>query len=186
MDIINTMCRISDLTKEQCHSLVESIPKSNYFDWGSREGLIGFDTDGDSGTWVGFNNTKIVTYTEMMQLLGKTMKEFTKSDLKTGMFVRNRGGDYKVVIGDVLSGLDACTTLGNFSDSLISNNCEGYDIVAVYEVKGTVYLRTYLNGSSLEVIWERIEQTPVQKEMEVLQAKMDELQEQMKVVKAKL
>ena len=114
------------------------------------------------------------------------MKEFTKSDLKTGMFVRNRGGDYKVVIGEVLSGLDACTTLGNFSDSLISNNCEGYDIVAVYEVKGTVYLRTYLNGSSLEVIWERIEQTPAQKEMEVLQAKMNELQAQMKVVQAKL
>jgi hypothetical protein len=133
------------------------------------------------------NNTSNIyqPYDLILIKKGKTM-QFTKSDLKTGMFVRNRGGDYKVVIGEVLSGLDACTTLGNFSDSLISNNCEGYDIVAVYEVKGTVYLRTYLNGSSLEVIWERTEQTPAQKEMEVLQAKMDELQEQMKVVKAKL
>jgi hypothetical protein len=185
MNIKNTMCRLVDLTKVQIDNLVDAMPNSWFFDFAGEE-FIGVTPSESWGTWDARDyKPTIVTYTEMMQLLGKTM-QFTKSDLKTGMFVRNRGGDYKVVIGEVLSGLDACTTLGNFSDSLISNDCEGYDIVAVYEVKGTVYLRTYLNGSSLEVIWERTEQTPAQKEMEVLQAKMDELQEQMKVVQAKL
>jgi hypothetical protein len=185
MNIKNTMCRLVDLTKVQIDNLVDAMPNSWFFDFAGDE-FIGVTPAKSWGTWDARDyKPTIVTYTEMMKLLGKTM-QFTKSDLKTGMFVRNRGGDYKLVIGEVLSGLDACTTLGNFNDSLISNNCEGYDIVAVYEVKGTAYLRTYLNGSYLEVIWERIEQTPAQKEMEVLQAKMDELQEQMKVVQAKL
>jgi hypothetical protein len=187
MDIINTMCRISDLTPVQKHNLIADIPKSEYFQWSFNEVLIGFDDDGDSGTWVGRNNTKIVTYTEMMQLLGKTMKEFTKSDLKTGMFVKYRSGDYRVVIGHVLSGT-GCATLPQYSEDLKYRGdiYPQLDIVAVYKATRGTNIDEYLKGHCLTPIWERIEQTPAQKEMEVLQAKMDELQEQMKVVQAKL
>ena len=194
MNITNTMCRISDLTPVQKHNLIAAIPKSKFFDWGSQEGLIGFDTDGDSGTWVGRNNTKIVTYTEMMQLLGKTMKEFTKSDLKTGMFVKYRSGDYRVVIGHVLSGT-GCATLPQYSEDLKYRGdiYPQLDIVAVYKATRGTNIDEYLKGHCLTPIWERIEQTPAQKEMEVLQvkmnesqAKMNELQAQMKVVQAKL
>jgi hypothetical protein len=191
MNIINTMCRISDLTQEQIDSLVDAMPDDGFSDIVSSESFVGYSPSGNAGLWNEFINdrTKIVTYTEMMQLLGKTMKEFTKSDLKTGMFVKNRDGNYKVVLGgvlEVLSGIDTCTRLGTFSDSLISNYCKGLDIVAVYKVQREGYLRTYLQGNSLTLIWERTEQTPAQKEMEVLQAKMNELQEQMKVLQAKL
>ena len=144
MDIINTMCRISDLTLVQKHNLIAAIPKSHYFDWGSQEGLIGFDTDGDSGTWVGRNNTKIVTYTEMMQILGKTMKEFTKSDLKTGMFVKYRGGHYRVVIGDILSG-SGCATLPQYSEDLKykGNDYVALDIMAVYKAAKATHINEY-------------------------------------------
>jgi translation elongation factor P/translation initiation factor 5A len=189
MNIKSTKCILTELSKKQIDTLIEAMPKDGLFDFGHAEGLIGFSGSGRSGTWIVDGNETIISYTEMMQLLGKTMKEFTKSDLKTGMFVKNRDGNYKVVIGgvlEVLSGIDTCTRLGTFSDSLISNNCKGLDIVAVYKVQREGYLRTYLQGESLTLIWERTEQTPAQKEMEVLQAKMDELQEQMKVVQAKL
>jgi hypothetical protein len=186
MDIINTMCRISDLTPVQKHNLIAAIPKSHYFDWGSQEGLIGFDTDGESGTWVGRNNTKIVTYTEMMQLLGKTMKEFTKSDLKTGMFVKQRDGTYSIFLKDMFSEIDDYMMLSSYEDNLKHNGRPKWDIMFVYKAEGQGPLSSYLEGEYLTPIWERTEQTPAQKEMEVLQAKMDELQEQMKVVQAKL
>jgi hypothetical protein len=116
---------------------------------------------------------------------GKTV-EFTKSDLKTGMFVRNRNGDYKIVIGEFLSGIDACTMLRNFSEGLIGGNGKCYDIVAVYGTAGPRFLSSYLKGESLTLIWERTEQTEAQKEMEVLQEQAKALQEQITKLQGKL
>jgi vacuolar-type H+-ATPase subunit I/STV1 len=112
--------------------------------------------------------------------------EFTKSDLKTGMFVKNRNGDYKIVIGELLSGLEACTTLGAFSDSLINKYSKSYDIVAAYKAKEPCFLSKYLNGDSLNLVWEQTGQTEAQKEMEELQAQITKLQEQAKVLQSKL
>jgi hypothetical protein len=112
--------------------------------------------------------------------------EFTKSDLKTGMFVKNRNGDYKMVMGEALAGLDTSTELGYFSESLISNRAKCLDIIAVYKVKSAVYIRTYLQGNSLTLIWERTEQTEAQKEMEVLQEQAKALQEQITKLQSKL
>jgi hypothetical protein len=187
MNITNTMCRISDLTPVQKHNLIAAIPKSEYFQWSFNEGLIGFDDDGDSGTWAGRDNTKIVTYTEMMQLLGKTMKEFTKSDLKTGMFVKHRAGDYKIVTEQGVSNVSCHVHYDAFSEDLLRlGGSPESDIMSVYKTSKSRCLAAHLDGVDLFLIWERTEQTPAQKEMEVLQAKMDELQEQMKVVQAKL
>jgi hypothetical protein len=193
MNIKNTMCRISDLTTEQKVSLVAEMPDSYFFNFNSDEEFIGFWSDGRTGTWVGDAAQTIVTYTEMMQLLGKTMKEFTKSDLKTGMFVKQRDGDYAVVLDKTLSTMRLYTELSNIASSLCHNYIKSSDIVAVYTTASRDTLGCHLSGESLTLIWERTEQTPAQKEMEVLQSKMDELQEQMdelqeqmKVVQAKL
>jgi hypothetical protein len=147
------------------------------------------DVDWDNG----FSNT-YQSYDLILIKKGKTMKEFTKSYLKTGMFVKYRGGHYRVVIGDFLSG-KGCASLSQYSDNLkyVGDTYKALDIMAVYKASGGTNMDEYLSGQRLTLIWERTEQTPAQKEMEVLQvkmnesqAKMNELQAQMKVVQAKL
>ena len=186
MNIKNTMCRLSDLTQEQMDSLVKAMPYSDLCDFSTGAPLIGVTRCGTWGTWSGFERPTIVTYTEMMQLLGKTMKEFTKSDLKTGMFVKHRDGDYAVVLDNDLSGLEHYVSLDTITPKLISSCLTANDIMFVYVKAERCCMNSHLAGLGLRRIWERTEQTPAQKEMEVLQAKMDELQEQMKVVQAKL
>jgi hypothetical protein len=183
-EITNTVCRLRDLTQEQIATLTISMPSSEYWDWLLSETMIGFDIDGDSGTWYFDPKFKIVTYTEMMGLLGATMK-FTKSDLKTGMFVKYRNGDIRLVLGDTLTG-DLWASLRAFNIDLSNHKDKDRDIMSVYVVTTKSTLSDYLAGNGLKCIWERTEQTPAQKEMEVLQSKMDDIQKQMEVVKAKL
>ena len=186
MSIRNTMCRLSDLTKEQIDNLVDAIPDSNYFDFYGNEPYIGVTVEGNWGTWVGGHNPSIVTYTEMMQLLGKKdMKEFTKSDLKTGMFVKLRNGYFSIVLGDIISG-EGWGELSNYNDDMLNKVYDVRDIVAVYErIKGGS-LSYYLEGHGLKIIWERTEQTEAQKEMEVLQEQAKVLQEQITKLQGKL
>jgi hypothetical protein len=81
-NIKNTMCRLSDLTQQQIDILVEDMPDSYQFDFGSLEDVIGVTRTGSWGTWVsGIINPTIVTYTEMMQLLkGKDMNKQTAQE----------------------------------------------------------------------------------------------------------
>jgi hypothetical protein len=73
MNIINTMCRLSDLTKVQIDRLVEAMPESRAFEFGDDD-FIGVTEAKTWGTWEKrFHTPTIVTYTEMMQLLGKTV-----------------------------------------------------------------------------------------------------------------
>ena len=111
---------------------------------------------------------------------------FTKADLKTGMFVNLRDGSFAMVIGESISKLNWWIGLVGYNDTLESAANNDYDIMAVYEAAGTRAINMYLKGDCIKLIWERTELTPAQQEMAVLQAKMDELQEQMKVAKAKL
>jgi hypothetical protein len=120
---------------------------------------------------------------------GKTM-QFTKSDLKTGMFVKQRDGMFMLVLEKAAVGRTCFTNLADVKENLLSGYAH-LDIVAVYEALYGGIVNDYMRGEDLTLIWERTEQTEAQqteaqKEMEVLQAKMDELQEQMKVVKAKI
>jgi hypothetical protein len=178
MNIKNTMCRLSELSQWEIDSLVDNMPNGEYFDFYIGELFIGFDFDGDAGTCVNIDKGVVVTYKEMMQLLGKTM-EFTKSNLKTGMFVRYRNGDYRVVIGDCLSG-DGCAALPQYSEDLKYKGITimALDIMAVYKAAKGTNISEYLSGHCLTLIWERTEQTEAQKEMEVLQAQAKALQEQ--------
>jgi hypothetical protein len=141
------------------------------------------DVDWDNG----FSNT-YQSYDLILIKKGKTMKEFTKSDLKAGVhFVKDRDGVFYAVCRNTFCGLNRFVRLSSFNDELVNvkGNSE-LDIIEVYEIDGDRSMSLYLQGLWLKRIWERTEQTPAQKEMEVLQAKMDELQEQMKVVQAKL
>jgi hypothetical protein len=195
MDIKNAICRLSELTSEQIDSLRNAMPKGQY-DFFPAENMIGATPSGAWGTWVvAAKNQNIISYTEMMQLLGKTMKEFTKSDLKAGVhFVKDRAGTFAAVCRNVFCGEVGFVKLSSFNDELV--NVEGnseLDIIEVYETDKDRSMTSYLNGVGLRRIWERTEQTEAQKEMEVLQvkmnesqAKMNELQAQMKVVQAKL
>ena len=78
-NIKNTMCRLSTLTQEQIDSLVIAMPKSPYFLFKGDRNAIGFYR-GDAGTWYTQGNFEIVTYTEMMQLLGKDMNKQTAQE----------------------------------------------------------------------------------------------------------
>jgi hypothetical protein len=179
------MCKLSDLTQEQIDSLVIAMPTTPYFNFADSEVLIGFH-DSDVGTWRSDHGMKIVTYTEMMQLLGKTM-EFTKSDLKTGMFVKYRNGEYRMVLGNIITG-DGWMSLNELRDDLSEDNTSmgRLDVMSVYVTKSNRAIGEYFKGDSLKLIWERTEQTPAQKEMEELQAQITKLQEQAKVLQSKL
>jgi hypothetical protein len=188
MNIKNTMCKISGLTTEQKVNLVAEMPDHGFNDFRADEIYIGVTKAGSWGTWEqGCHTPKIVTYSEMMQLLtGKTV-QFTKSDLKKGMFVRQRDGVYKVVFDNIICGEDGFTDLSSLKENLTySNSATHLDIMDVYYANEFRAMKSYLQGLGLRRIWERTEQTEAQKEMEVLQAKMYELQEQMKVVKDKI
>ena len=79
-DIKNTMCRLSDLTKEQVDSLVGAMPDSDFFDFYGNETHIGVTTSGSWGTWLGLLPS-IKTYAGMMQLLkGKDMNKQTAQE----------------------------------------------------------------------------------------------------------
>jgi hypothetical protein len=189
MNIKNKYCLIIELTTEQLDNLTDLMPTSDFFDYFSTDTVIGFRRDGRAGTFGYDSGDTIVTYTEMMQLLkGKSMKEFTKSDLKAGVhFVKDRDGVFYAVCRNTFCGLNEFFILSRFDDKLISmNGHSGMDIVEVYETYKDKSMSSYLKGLGLKRVWKRTEQTPAQKEMEVLQVKMNELQEQMKVVKAKL
>jgi hypothetical protein len=129
---------------------------------------------------------------------GKTMKEFTKSDLiklaqTETVFVKQREGMYMLVLRDRAVGDIAFSLFCDIRENLLANKYEHLDIVAVYKASDIRCLNAHLKGESLTSIWERIEQTPAQKEMEALQAQIDkgaaymaELHEQAKRLQAKL
>jgi hypothetical protein len=129
---------------------------------------------------------------------GKTM-QFTKSDLKTGVhFVKDREGTFAAVFKNAFCGNGGFVRLSSFSDELV--NIKGnpeMDIVEVYETFENRSMTSYLKGLGLRRVWERTEQTPAQKEMEVLlnkmvalefetESKMEKIRKQIKVVQAKL
>jgi hypothetical protein len=178
-----------DLTQKQIDDLVDAMPKSRFFNFWEEECLIGFHGD-IAGTWTFEENFKIVTYKEIMKLLGKEMKmkEFTKEDLKDGMIVKQRDGGYAIVLGDSIAEYRAFLRLSSYEGNLNHSSMSEYDITAVYTADKTkpAALSTYLKGIALTKIWERVEQTPAQKEMEELQLQIAKLQEQAKALQSKL
>jgi hypothetical protein len=79
-NIKNTMCRLSDLTQVQIDSLLKVMPDGK-FCFSFVHPYIGVSREGKRwGTWERKTNPTIVTYTEMMQLLGKDMNKQTAQE----------------------------------------------------------------------------------------------------------
>jgi hypothetical protein len=191
MNITNTMCRLSKLSQWEIDSLRDAMG-IGCFDFFSEESFIGFTKGGCAGTWLKSANAEIISYTQMMQLLGKTM-QFTKSDLiklsqSETVFVKQRNGNFKVVLGKAICGNDySFGLIDNYNrDMTITCNETHLDIVAVYITNRSVSLNLYLKGTCLTLIWERTEQTEAQKEMEVLQAQAKALQEDTQAIQEQI
>ena len=111
--------------------------------------------------------------------------EFTKSDLKTGMFVKQRDGMFMLILDYAAVGGKCFTTLSDLKENLLATY-RHLDIMAVYKAACSGVVSKYMRGENLILIWERIEQTPSQIEMEELQMQILRLQEQAKVLQSKL
>jgi hypothetical protein len=70
MNIKNKYCRLSELTQFQIDELRMLMPSSSFFDFDPDEKHIGFSPNGNSGTWVMRGSTTVMTYAEMLSLLG--------------------------------------------------------------------------------------------------------------------
>jgi hypothetical protein len=75
MSIKNKYCLLSELNQDQIDKLVELMPDTTCFDFDRGEGLIGFDLQGDAGTWVKKESRTHITYKEMLSLLGAEEEE---------------------------------------------------------------------------------------------------------------
>ena len=71
MNIKNKYCLLSELTQTQIDKLVRLMPdKDSYFDFLINEELIGL-YEGEGGTWPHHTGDEIITYKEMLSLLGE-------------------------------------------------------------------------------------------------------------------
>ena len=84
-------------------------------------------------------------------------KEFTKADLKDGMFVVYRNGDIRVKTGDFLIGCDGYRHIQKYNDNLLYDYYSSpsiIDIVKVGKLKYGVALED-IKEECLDIIWER-------------------------------
>jgi hypothetical protein len=75
MNIKNKYCLLSELTQTQIDKLVGLAPYADYFDFNKSEVLIGFSPHGNAGTWRRGLTDEIITYKEMLSLLGAEEEE---------------------------------------------------------------------------------------------------------------
>ncbi|MCZ0666590.1 hypothetical protein OZZ17_03440 [[Ruminococcus] gnavus] len=93
---------------------------------------------------------KILEWSDYMQ------KEFTKSDLKSGMVVEYNDNYFgkRLVIGGFLIGEDGYSDLGGYNENL-KNVASGLEIVRVYKIKCMEKISSIMHDDNLELIWER-------------------------------
>jgi hypothetical protein len=70
MNITNKYCLLRELTQAQIDKLRRLLPDSSYFHFRINEELIGL-YDGEGGTWNCNSDDIIITYKEMLSLLGE-------------------------------------------------------------------------------------------------------------------
>ena len=119
---------------------------------------------------------------------------FTKADLKTGMVVKYRGGNFyadkynglSLVVGDILVQADEYGQLSTKHDNLLSDYKPDFDIVEVFEVVSAKSLEIITNWQ-LKSIWKRPEPISAQQQairdgIVALEAKQQELIEAAKAI----
>ncbi len=75
MNITNKYCLLSELTQAEIDTLICSMPDSDFWDKNKCQTLIGFTTNGDAGLWSRDPIDQIITYKEMLSLLGAKDEE---------------------------------------------------------------------------------------------------------------
>lgn len=112
-------------------------------------------------------NYKILEWSDYMQ------KEFTKADLKSGMVVKYRNGDNRMVINEGLIGEDGYLKQCSFRADLTHRNFSEFDIVGVYGAKNYNDFKGMLLDDNLSPIWERTETKKMT--IEEMRKKLEEL-----------
>jgi hypothetical protein len=91
----------------------------------------------------------------------KMNKEFTKSDLKTGMILECRNGEITTVLlgtenGDIVAG-DTWGSIDSIDEDFKNIYDESYDVVKIYQpVANIYYLKTeWLDSKDYRLLWER-------------------------------
>lgn len=74
MNIKNKYCLLSDLTQAQIDELKGLMPDSPYWYGYHDHTLIGFTTNGNAGLWSRDPSDEIITYKEMLSLLGEEQR----------------------------------------------------------------------------------------------------------------
>lgn len=75
---------------------------------------------------------------------------FTKNDLKSGMVVKNRAGNFYLVVDNTLIGKEWCR-LRYFEDNLIHSSLQNLDIMKVWDIKeDDSYFRKYESLNEVE------------------------------------
>jgi hypothetical protein len=70
MNIKNKYCLLSELTQAQIDKLMVLMPDTPFFDFLIGESLLGFTCGGSAGTFQQSVDDEIITYKEMLSLLG--------------------------------------------------------------------------------------------------------------------
>ena len=83
---------------------------------------------------------------------------FTKSELKDGMVVENRGGDRELVLGRNMVDDEGYHSLHLFRDDLTHTVNDKADIVKVYTVKDVCTIDDIFEDRYLTLIWDRKEE----------------------------
>lgn len=144
------------------------MEKTNYKEYKGETCYIGF------GMFSSYRYYNSVGY-EILEWGDYMQKEFTKSDLKSGMVVEYRcvALGRRLVVKDMLIGIDGSSNLKNYNDDLtdIDGDPELL-IIRVYKIKCTKRFENILNNDNLELIWERTQKKMTVEEM---QQKLEEL-----------
>ena len=115
-------------------------------------------------------NYKILEWSDYMQ------KEFTKSDLKSGMVVEYRcvALGRRLVVKDMLLGINGSYTLENYNDDLTDiDGDHELSIIRAYKIKNVRNFEHILDDDNLELIWERKE--PKKITVEEMRQKLEDL-----------
>lgn len=141
---------------------------------------------------------KYLTKQQFKERIGMTQKQFTKSDLKTGMVVKHRGGccysnkygGLNLVVKDSFIQADEFCLICNYNQDLTSEDFTELDIVEVFEVLQSQYNLKNITSWKLKSIWKREEKlevpSPEQIEIEKIQAEMQQLNKRLGELKAKV
>ena len=121
-------------------------------------------------------------YCKKTKTIKEMKKEFTKKDLKSGMWVELRNGEQHIVIlnsvsrddellVDIISDKNGYLNLDNYSCSLNNEMYDAYDIMRVFNMHRGCLISGINTNSNL--IWER--ETEEDKQIKEMQSKLDEM-----------